>query len=147
MDFDILDPDLWATGDPGRHGVPYEQLARLRNESPCLRHENTAPGLVPWSWIVTRYQDVIDISRDAQRFISGQGITLWSYDALGAGEESKPNMLAMDGDRHSRNRRVIGSGFSPKVMRAFQGRLDAICEQAVDKAVTEIGRASCRERV
>ena len=105
MDFDILDPDLWARGDPGRFGIPYEKLVRLRAQAPCLRQEFNTPGLLPWSWIVTRYDDVLEVSRNAQRYISGRGMTLRTYDVLGGNEESKPNMIAMDGEQHSRTRR------------------------------------------
>jgi cholest-4-en-3-one 26-monooxygenase len=137
VDFDILDPDLWATGDPARHGVPYDELEILRSEAPCLRYEVNTPGFLPWAWVITRHEDAVRINRDAGRFLSGHGVTLWSYDALGANSESYPNMLAMDGDNHSRLRKVISAGFSPQVIRAFEGVLDSICEAAFDEALAE----------
>src|SRR5437899_11883109 len=52
---ELVDPDAYADG------VPHETFARLRREAPVYRHEQT--GASPF-WAVTRYHDIVAVSRD-----------------------------------------------------------------------------------
>src|SRR5215472_4033678 len=52
---ELVDPDAYADG------VPHETFARLRREAPVYRHDQ--PGASPF-WAVTRYHDVVAVSRD-----------------------------------------------------------------------------------
>ena len=60
-DIDLLDLDKWE------ENVPYDWFDRLRTEDPI--HPQTSPsGTVFWS--LTRYADVVEVSRDTRRFSS-----------------------------------------------------------------------------
>jgi cytochrome P450 len=64
-DIDLGSPDTLLAG------VPHEYFTRLRNEEPVSWHES--PSYPPGFWVVTKYQDVIDIERDAKTFSSARG--------------------------------------------------------------------------
>ena len=63
-------PEVWAR--PDRDGI----FAKLRAERPVAFHEE--PEFVgfpkgPGFWSVTRYADVVRVSRDSETFVSGRG--------------------------------------------------------------------------
>ena len=60
-DINLLDPDTFI------EGVPYEWFAYLRQHAPVFRHP-MANGRGPW--IITRYRDLVEVSRDAQNYSS-----------------------------------------------------------------------------
>ncbi len=114
---DLLE-DTWATA------VPHDQFDRLRREAPVHWHEHPE-----WEgfWAVTRYDDVRAISRDHQTFSTELGTTfLQDMDEIGL-ELTRMTLLNMDPPKHSRYRRLVSAGFTPRMI----GRLiDHIGEQA-----------------
>jgi hypothetical protein len=64
---DLTDLDMWA------RGVPYEEFARLRRETPVAWHDEALPNSGFWS--VHCYQDILTASRDVATFSSGRGIS------------------------------------------------------------------------
>jgi len=58
-DVDLLDPDVFLPG------VPHDMFALLRREAPVFRHRGDPPF-----WAVTRYRDVVAVSRDFATFSS-----------------------------------------------------------------------------
>lgn len=134
---DVLNPDVYGSGDPARNGLPLDDYAWLREKAPCFRQEMSDPLLVPWSWIVTRHADVLNIDRDHQRFVSGRGVTLQNMEPTLTEHGGKTAMITMDGDDHVRNRRVVSRGFTPSVIRAFEARLRRMCQEILDAALAK----------
>lgn len=132
--FDVLNPDLYAAGDPASNGLPLEQFERLRHEAPVYRQTISDPLLVDWAWAVTRYDDVVACARDHHRLISGRGVTLRHFEPTLEESGGKPSMITMDGDRHVRNRRIVSRGFSPNVIRTVRERFRDICTRTIDAA-------------
>ena len=61
MNIDLLDPGSF------RGGHPHQQYQWLRSNAPCYHHdEPNGPGF----WVVTKYDDVYNIGRDAATYSS-----------------------------------------------------------------------------
>jgi cytochrome P450 len=95
--------------------VPHERFRRLREEQPLSFHEEeNGSGF----WALVRYQDVIDVGRDWRTFSSAQGSTLEELD-----DEQlavRRSMLDLDPPLHTRLRRLVTPGFTPRVVRSYE---------------------------
>jgi cholest-4-en-3-one 26-monooxygenase len=123
-DIDLASPDTLAAG------VPHAYFTKLRNEHPVYWHESdTHP---PGFWVVTKYQDVIDIERDAKTYSSARGGAL--LDDQGEGTELM--MLNQDPPQHTRLRNLVARGFTPKVIKGMEPSIRAAAKQIVDRVAT-----------
>jgi cholest-4-en-3-one 26-monooxygenase len=108
-------------------GPPHQFFTWLRNEHPVWWHESgTHP---PGYWVVTKYQDVIDIERDPRTFSSARGGAL--LDDQGQGTELM--MLNQDPPQHTRLRNLVARGFTPKVMKGLEPHIRDAARQIVDR--------------
>ncbi len=113
-------------------------LARLRAEEPvAFRPEPELPDGFPIPrgagyWAVTRYDDIVDMSRDTETFSSAAGIT--TLDLPPEFNEFFNSMIAMDDPRHARMRRIVSTGFTPRMLR----RLDATIDDVAARIVAEV---------
>jgi cholest-4-en-3-one 26-monooxygenase len=124
-------------------GVPHAWLAHLRWHDPV--HWQDEPG-GPGFWAVTRYQDCITVNRDYERFSSAAKGTM----PFEMGEEEVAQqslmMLNMDPPLHTRYRRLVNKGFTPRMVRDLEASIhrstDAIIDDVVEKGsadfVTEV---------
>jgi hypothetical protein len=84
---------------------PYPLYARLRDEDPV--HYSDALGI----WVLTRFADVYRAVLDPAAFSSAHGISLANESEL---LELLPTMVMMDPPDHTKYRRFVNKGFSPK---------------------------------
>jgi cytochrome P450 len=124
--------DLEQWMRPDREGL----FARLRAERPVSFHEEpeyvdpdtgievmpTGPGF----WAVTRFDDVMRVSRDATTFHSAPTSTIADMPVEIA--EWLGSIINMDAPRHTQLRLVVNRGFTP---RRIGDLADTIREQAV----------------
>ena len=109
---DVTDPERF------RHGFDHALFRRLRQEAPVLWQD--MPAHVPDAiddgfWVVSRYADIQAINRDTERFSALDG------PGLAVRPEMRGTMLpSMDGEAHHRLRRLVSSGFTPRMI----GRLE-----------------------
>jgi cytochrome P450 len=98
----------------------YEVLAWLRTEDPVHLCE---PGF----WVVTRYEDIRDLSRDPQHFCSGRGALV--NDPIRTAEISVAgrSILHMDPPEHAAFRGLVNRRFTP---RALSGLRESIHKSA-----------------
>ena len=124
-------------------GVPHAWLAHLRRQDPV--HWQDEPG-GPGFWAVTRYQDCVTVNRDFERFSSAaQGTMPFE---MGADEIAQQGlmMLNMDPPLHTRYRRLVNKGFTPRMVRDLEESIhratDAIIDEVIERGhadfVTEI---------
>jgi cytochrome P450 len=109
-------PDVWAR--PDREGI----FAKLRAERPVSFHEEPEfPGFPkgPGFWSVVRYDDVLRVSRDAETFISGQGSNIGDLPVELL--EFFGSMINMDAPRHTKLRKLVNRGFTPRVVASLEG--------------------------
>jgi cholest-4-en-3-one 26-monooxygenase len=127
LDIDIFDPDVFVPG------VPHEKFRVLRAQAPVYRHPD--PQVPEGFWAVTRYEDVVAISRSPEIF-SSQAETCLIFEMP---EEQKIQqrmmMLNMDPPDHTRQRSLVNRGFTPRTIGKLEERIAGVCDEIVDKAV------------
>jgi cytochrome P450 len=104
---------------------PYPLYARLRDEDPVHR----APG--GW-WVLSRFADVWDAVRDTATFSSASGLTFTNeVEELGLA----PTIVMMDPPDHTRYRRLVSRGFTPRHVDELEPQLRAYVRDRVDALV------------
>jgi cytochrome P450 len=124
-EIDLGRTETWVRGD--LDGV----FAKLRRERPVSWHHE--PDIMtegievgPGFWAVTRYDDVVHVSRHPDVFISGRGSNIpdWPPEVL----EFLGSMINMDAPRHTKLRLIVNRGFTPRqVADLEQGVYDRAC--------------------
>ena len=118
--FDPLDATL------NLERVPVEELAELRHVAPV--HWVDVPGGTggfgdKGYWIVTRHADVKEVSKNSEIFGSSPdgAIPVWPQEMTReAVDLQKAVLLNMDAPQHTRLRKIISRGFTPRAV----GRLE-----------------------
>ncbi len=119
-----------------RNGFPHDVFTLLRAEAPVWRHPET-PGFESTGgegfWVLSRYAEIRDVNRQSDLFLSCSG--------PGLGYEGSGLMLTdMDGQPHIRQRKLISSGFTPRMTRKLE-------DLARTWAVSIVEEALARESV
>jgi cholest-4-en-3-one 26-monooxygenase len=128
-DVDLADPDVFERGDH------HEMFAVLRREDPVhWQPERAGRGF----WCLTTHADVQAANRDAATFRSGEGFTLAELDRDdGTFTELLPGM---DAPRHTRFRRIVNRGFTPRMLGLIEAHLAHKATVIVDNVIE---RGSC----
>lgn len=132
--FDPTDPDICLKG------LPVEEFKELRKAAPIWWCETTpghAGGFNDGGyWVITKHQDVKEISRRNDVFSSYENCVIPRFNDDIAREDIEVQrhvMLNMDPPHHTRLRRIISRGFTPRAI----GRLrDELNERAHNIAKT-----------
>jgi cholest-4-en-3-one 26-monooxygenase len=115
-------------------GVPHAWLAQLRRHDPV--HWQEEPG-GPGFWAVTRYEDCVTVNRDYERFSSAARGTMPFEMPESDIEQQGLMMLNMDPPLHTRYRRLVNKGFTPRMVRDLEESIhraaDAIIDQVAEK--------------
>ncbi len=114
-------------------GVPHGTLAYLRAHDPVHWTEETDGGRGFWS--LTKYDDVLFASSNAEIFSSRLGIRLEDMDPEET--EARRTMMEMDSPEHTRLRRLVSRPFAPKSINGYE---DAVRELAGEVLDTLRGR-------
>ena len=123
----ITDPDTYV------RGVPYDELARLRQASPVVRVDDF--------WAVLRHADVRHVLRDPGLFSSQLGGTQIRDPASAADlAYVRRMMLNMDPPEHGRLRGLLTRAFTPRAIAKLTERIEA---SARDLVAAVAGRGSC----
>jgi len=128
----LFDPDTYQAGPP--HGY----LRRLRREAPVCWHPQPGPEVQSISkldsgyWVISKHQDLMDISRNPHLFSSYVG-TSFLFDAK---PEDLPGLQAMlinmDPPGHVKYRRLVQRGFTPRMVAELEPRIRAHARRVVD---------------
>ncbi|HTF34246.1 MAG TPA: cytochrome P450 [Myxococcota bacterium] len=119
LDVDFLDSANWDGSMP-------ERLRWLRERDPVYWSEASR------CWVLAKYHDVSEVSKDQERFTSALGVRANSPVKLGLIDEAEP--------RHTELRRLINKGFTPRMVRLWEQKFEALC----DEILGEIGpRGAC----
>jgi len=129
-DIDLLDRDAFT------NGVPHDWFTYLRHNAPVYKHpEPNGPGF----WVITKYDDVVAFGRD--------GVTYSSDQRRGGvvGLEENPDfqdfgdggrlMLTMDPPDHTRYRKLVNRGFTPRQMRMLEPHIREITSNILDEVI------------
>jgi cholest-4-en-3-one 26-monooxygenase len=124
-------------------GVPHQFFTYLRRHDPVhFQFEEGGPGF----WAATKYEDCVTVNRDWERFSSARRGTMpfeLSDDEIA---QQSLMMVNMDPPLHTRYRRLVNKGFTPRMVRDLEANihrsadaiLDAVCETGQADFVTDI---------
>lgn len=113
-DVNLVDLDRFVPG------VPFEMFEVLRREAPVYWHdEPQGKGF----WAVTRYDDVVAVNRDAETYSSARGTALIHDLEPELLEQQRMMMLNMDPPMHTRYRRLVNRGFTPRMVSALEDNM------------------------
>jgi len=115
-DIDLSDYALY------RGGFPHDVFTLLRREAPVWRHPDTdvlrAGDAGPF-WVLTRHDDLRRVNRDTETFTAYDGAQIRD-----TAENRKGKMLiSMDGPPHTRLRRLVSRGFTPRMLDTLEDHL------------------------
>jgi cytochrome P450 len=112
--------------------------ARLRAEAPVSWQRPPEQVAIPHEprayWAVARYDDVRALSRDPERFCSGQGVML--DDVPPEILEASQSFLTMDDPAHKRLRGLVSAAFTPRRIAEIEDSIAADAARIIDELDT-----------
>jgi len=136
-DFDFLDPDVNLAG------LPVAELAELR-EAEHIHWLDVPSGCGGFEdkgyWIVTKHADVKEVSKRNDAFSSRQNgaIPVWPKEMKFEQIELQRNvMLNMDAPHHTRLRKIISRGFTPRAIARLEEELAQRAQNIAKSAAAE----------
>jgi len=94
----------------------------------------------PGFWVVTRYEDCVTVNRDYERFSSAARGTMPFEMPDDDIEQQGLMMLNMDPPLHTRYRRLVNKGFTPRMVRDLEESIHRSTDAIIDEVV-ETGQA------
>ncbi|CAN5161410.1 cytochrome P450 [soil metagenome] len=124
-----------------------EDFAAYRQEGPFTRSEafNHLSGEMDAFYAVTRYDELVEISRHPHDFCSGQGSTSIG-DMPAEALEFFGSFIQMDDPRHARQRGIVARSFTPRRLQGVLDSVEDICTEVID-AMCEKGEADLVEAI
>jgi cholest-4-en-3-one 26-monooxygenase len=117
-------------------GFPHETFTRLRVEAPVYWQpfdRGVVDSVESGAWVLSKHADVQAVNRDDARFSAIDGPTL-AY----VPEMRGLMLVSMDGKEHSRLRRLISAGFTPRMIATLEARCREWSARLIDHAL-ELG--------
>ncbi len=119
--------------------MPHEWFTYLRANHPIFKHpEPDGPGF----WVVTKYDDVVAVGRDGATFSSDQkrgGVVVLEETQMNDFEQGGNLMLTMDAPEHTRYRKLVNRGFTPRQMRMLEPHIRELTAQIIDEVIEKGG--------
>lgn len=137
IDLDTLDftaPDTYFGGSGARAAL----FKKFRDERPvAFLPEGEIPGFPtgPGFWSLTRYDDVMHVSRHPEIFQSGKGTNI--PDLPLEIIEFYGSMINMDAPKHTRMRMIVNKAFTPRMVQRIDEDVRIKARQIVAKAATK----------
>jgi cholest-4-en-3-one 26-monooxygenase len=126
-DINVLDRDVFA------QGVPHDWFTYLRAEHPIFRHpEPHGRGF----WVISKHADVQIVSRDPATYSSNPVAPLEDPEVAVAGSQGSV-LIAMDPPEHTKYRKLVNRGFTPRVINALEPHIREITERVLDRAIAK----------
>ena len=133
-DINLLDRDVFAKG------VPHAWFTHLREHHPIFLHrEPHGPGF----WVVSKHADVLAISREPVIYSSDQdrgGVAPLEEPEAAIARPRAKVLIAMDPPEHTRYRKLVNRGFTPRMINALESRIRDLAVRILDRA---IAKGSC----
>lgn len=126
-----------GAADPGFWNRPLEErmadFAELREAAPFTRYQfvNPLTSSPEEFYAVTRHAEVLEISRNAADFCSGQG-AISIVDMPAEANEFFGSFINMDDPRHARQRGIVARSFTPKQLQGVLDSVETICTEVID---------------
>jgi cytochrome P450 len=133
----ILDPGII----PEEKGPPHATFDAWRESdavhwNPPSTDYKPLPPVSPLTkgfWVLTRYQDVFDVSLDQERFSSyDEGFVIWDPGEVALARQ-RANMMGMPPADHAALRHVVMRAFTPKAMQTILPEIDRLATEIIDE--------------
>ena len=135
--FDFTDPDIYA------QRLPTEELAELRRAAPIWWNEQP-PDVGGFGdggfWVVSKHRDVREVSLRSDVFSSAKKSIVPRYKVTGGGgqiEAGALSMIMMDDPEHTRLRKIISRGFTPRAVERLRAELGERAQRIAADAAGE----------
>jgi cholest-4-en-3-one 26-monooxygenase len=129
MPIDIITPEIYERG-----GFPDEGFRRLRREAPVYWHEDpdeSSPGF----WAVTKYDDVVQVSRHPELFSSYARTSMFEEFTDDDIALYRLMMLFMDPPQHTKQRGYVNKGFTPRMIKQLEEHIRDVGHRLIDHVV------------
>jgi len=132
---DLSELEFWVRSPEEREGA----FLSLREERPLAFFEEAEPPTPMIEkgagyWAVTRHADVLEASRQPEIFSSARGATSVP-DMPSEFLEFFGSMINLDDPRHTRLRRIVSAGFTPKMLRQVEASVQASAAAIIDEVI------------
>ena len=137
----LVDPDLI----PRCGGPPHELFDQWREKDPVHwnpppdDYESPMPGasMTRGFWVLTRYQDVVDVSRHQEVFSSHEGSPIiWDLEPQQLAMQ-RANIMGMAPANHRAVKKLVMPPFAPSELAAFHPEIDRLASSIVDSVAGE----------
>jgi cytochrome P450 len=133
-DVRVIDREVW------KDGPPHELFAEMRSRCPVhwskdIEEFPDEPGY----WSVTRWEDILTVSRDWKTYSSELGGVTAVTEPFPI-ELMRAMFIGMDPPKHDRLKMLFQAGFTPKRIAAHEPRIRAIVADVLDRLD---GRETC----
>jgi cytochrome P450 len=126
----------WATHfdhfSPEYAADPVPIWSELRERCPVARGERLRN-----MWVPTRYDDIVAIAHDTDRFSSRSPLITEFINLSETGIIAPP--ISSDPPYHTEIRRMLLPFFGPKVVEALRPRVEALCDELIDAFIDADG--------
>jgi len=127
-------PEFWVRPEADIEA----DLAALRSVPLSFHPEPPVPVDIdfpegPGSWVVTRHAQILEVSKQPEIFSSAAGVTV--IDAPPEFNEFFGSMIAMDDPRHSRLRKLVSAGFTPRMLAKLEDGVALQAQRIVDRII------------
>lgn len=125
----IADPAFW-------HQPLAQRMARFAEirelgSLPVVHVDDPFTGEAVTFRALTRYSDVIDVSKRPGDFCSGKGSTS-IVDLQTDAMEFFGSFIVMDDPRHARQRNIVARSFTPRALQGVLDSVEKICSEVID---------------
>ena len=124
--------DFWDVG-LFDGGIPHDLFTELRRDRPVVWNPGSESGTGFWS--LTRYDDVVAVSRDTAKFSSQRrGIMMFDTFVETAPDDARM-MIDLDPPLHTRYRRLVNRGFTPRTVERLEPLMRVVVAAAIDSVI------------
>jgi methyl-branched lipid omega-hydroxylase len=125
----LIDPSFWRQP----LGDRMAEFAEIREEGPftAVSFDNPMTGETERFHVVTRYAEVVEISKRPKEFCSGQG-AVSIPDLPAEALDFFGSFINMDDPRHARQRGIVARSFTPRQLQGVLDSVETICTEVID---------------
>jgi cholest-4-en-3-one 26-monooxygenase len=134
VEINLLDRDRFT------QGIPHEWFTWLRQNDPVHHHEEPdGPGF----WVITKLDDIVRCNRDAAAFSSdgarGGVVMIEENQEMQTEAEAAGGnlMLQMDPPDHTRHRKLVNRGFTPRMIGMLETHVRELTTNILDEALAK----------
>ncbi|MFL0355029.1 cytochrome P450 [Erythrobacter sp. GH1-10] len=135
----VIDPHAYAEWNS-----LLDTFDRLREESPVARIVPEQEGLFEPFWLVTRYDDVMRISKDNSTFLNNPRPVVFSFNqaiefsrAATGSDMLVDSLVVFDAPIHPKYRKLTQDWFMPRNLARIEDEIRALAHRTVDRMIEQ----------